>query len=390
MKVPYGYLDRQFNAEVAEKIWQERIKEIVCNGDFTLGKAVNQFEAELAKFAGAKYAIGVANGTDALEMGLWACGIKPGMRVLVPANTFVASAAAICRVGAIPVFTDIDENYVMCMNHVDYLLQNYENISAVMPVHFGGQPCDMPRLKKILAELNDERRITVIEDSAQSLNASIEGRDCGTMGDVGCISFHPQKNLNCWGDGGAIFTNNEVINEKLRLYRNHGMLDRDTYIYPSRNSRLDSIHAAVLSHCLNDLHGANNRRIEIAKAYDEAVSSMKWIHPKRLKAVRHTYHLYMFKLHGQTTRDALMEHLLDSGVDAKIHYPNILPDQRAFSASIYSLDKSDSNSIMRVMGYPKYPNARRFVETAISLPIHQFMTDSEVNYIIETLKSFKE
>ncbi len=367
MKVPYGYLNKQFNAVTANEIWHSHVSKIVTAGDFTLGEAVREFEQDFAKLMNTKYCLGVANGTDALELALWACDLPRGHEVIVPVNTFVASAAAIVTAGLKPVFVDTSTNFVIDPNEVQAALT--DKTEAILPVHFGGQPCDMLELKRIA----DKQGIYLIEDAAQAADAVSNAGPCGSVGDLAGVSFHPQKNLNCWGDGGALLTSNKKFYDKLMLYRNHGMLDRDNYAIASRNSRLDTIHAAVLNYFMSRLHDDNDKRIRIATDYSRAFKGFALV-PHVDMGERHTYHLYMMELADSSSRDDLLKYLQYFGVDARIHYPKPLHLQPAFE----------------YLGYKKgdFPNAERQAAGMLSLPIHQYLTDEEVNYVIQTVKGY--
>lgn len=367
MRVPYGYLDRQFNQYMAEDIWQNKVKGIVTKGDFTLGEAVKDFEHAFAKFMGAKYCLGVANGTDALEIAMWSRAIPRGMEAIVPVNTFVASVASIITAGLKPVFVDTNDKFVIDVDKIQEKIT--EKTAVLLPVHFGGQPCDMITME-IIAEANN---LTIIEDAAQAAGAMSNAGPCGSIGALGCVSFHPQKNLNCWGDGGAILTDEPGHYEDLLLYRNHGMLTRDDYAFASRNSRLDSIHAAVLSHFLPKLHADNQKRIQVAKKYDQAFKKNALI-PQREDEIVHTYHLYLVEMHSHETRNDLLKYLNYFGIEAKIHYPKPLHLQPAF----------------KHLGYKEgdFPNAERQAKNMISLPIHQYMESAEIDYVCEKIGDF--
>lgn len=367
MKVPYGYLSRQFTPEVAERIWVERVKKVVTTGDFTLGEEVREFERRFAKLMGTKYCLGVANGTDALELAIWAYNLPPGSEIIVPVNTFVASAASIVTAGHAPVFVDTNENLVIAEDMIEQKIT--DKTAAILPVHFGGQPCNMAKIMKIAKK----HELLVIEDAAQAADAVSNAGPCGSVGDIGCVSFHPQKNLNAWGDGGAIVTNDKEAYDKLMLYRNHGMLDRDTYAFASRNSRLDSVHAAVLNYFMPYLHADNYRRIEIAKQYNKAFRGFAWLPESELDE-HITYHLYMMRLHEPELRNDLMRHLQYFGVDARIHYPKPLHMQEAFAY----LGHKEGN----------FPNAEAQAKAIISLPIHQYMINIEVDYVIKCVTDF--
>ena len=366
MKVPYGYLNRQFCDEVAEKIWREKVKPVVVSGDFTLGKEVREFEEAFAKAMGAKYCLGVGNGTDALELAIWAFNFPRGSEIIVPVNTFVASAASIVTQGMRPIFVDVNDKFVIDADKIEEAIS--PSTLAILPVHFAGQPCDM---KKIMA-IAKKHNLSVIEDAAQAADAVSNAGPCGAVGDAAEVSFHPQKNLNAWGDAGAFLTNAQEIHEKVWLYRNHGMLDRDNYAIASRNSRMDTTNAAVLNYLLPDLHKHNDARIAVAKRYSEAFSGFAKT-PTPSPDERHTYHLYMMRV-DQKQRDGLLSHLISAGVDARIHYPKPLHLQPAFE----------------FLGYKAgdFPVAEQYAKEMISLPIHQFMLEEEIEYVIEKMREF--
>lgn len=365
MKVPYGYLKRQYEPKRAEHIWRNYVKPVVTRGDFTLGIEVHEFEHKLCKFTGSKYSLGVADGTNALILGLKALNVGPGDEVLVPSLTFIASAAVISLVGATPVFCPVNDKFVIDeMKLEDFITKKTK---AIMAVHYQGQPCNMHKIMRIAKR----HKLYVIEDTAQALGASLDGKACGTFGDVAGISFHPQKNMNCWGDGGAVLTQKESTYTFIKRFRNHGGFVRDQHDIVGSNSRLDTTNAAVLLHDIAHLKAHNKRRAEIAKRYDEEIPYAK--HPPRDKHEVHTYHLYMVRVPSQE-RDALLSFLHDKGVEAKIHYPKPLYANPAFQNAKHKIAEKQE----------------RIHEQLISFPIHQFMTDKEVDYVIKTVNKFYE
>lgn len=367
MKVPYSYLERQFETDIADDLWNNHVKKIVVRGDFTLGEEVRDFEQSFASLMGTKHCLGVANGTDALELGLWSLDLPRGSEVIVPVNTFVASVASIITAGLKPVFVDTNDKVVINPDLIEKAIT--KKTKAILPVHFGGQPCNM----NAIIEIANKHNLFVIEDAAQAADAVSNAGPCGSAGDVAGVSFHPQKNLNCWGDGGAILTQRDDLYNKMWLYRNHGMVNRDTYEIASRNSRLDTIHAAVLNYFMPDLHRHNDIRIAVAKKYNDAFKAFAVV-PKPAAAERHTYHLYMMALKVPELRDSLLKHLQYFGVDARIHYPKPLHLQNAFKHLGY--------------GEGDFPNAEAQAKSMISLPIHQYMDWDEVDYVINTVKRF--
>ena len=218
MKIPYSYLDEQFK-EIGEYL--EDIRELVKSGDFTLGSAVTEFEERFAKLCGLPYAVGVASGTDALILSLKILGIGPGDEVITTPNTFIASVGAIAMTGARPVFVDNNEEYTIDVNKIEAAIT--PDTKAILPVHLSGIPADMPSIMEIAREHN----LVVVEDAAQAILASIDGKHVGSWGAAAGFSLHPLKNLNVWRDGGLIVTRSAELYEKLKLFRNHCLLTRD-------------------------------------------------------------------------------------------------------------------------------------------------------------------
>ena len=365
MKVPYGYLKRQYSTTRAEYIWRNYVKPVVVRGDFTLGKEVHKFEEKLCKFTGSKYSLGVADGTNALILGLKALNIGKGDEVLVPSLTFIASAAVISLSGATPVFCPVNDKFVIDEEKLESFIT--KKTKAIMAVHYQGQPCNM---KKIMA-IAKKHNLYVIEDTAQALCAFIDGKSCGTFGDIAGISFHPQKNMNCWGDGGAVLTQTKSVYTFIKRFRNHGGFVRDQHDIVGSNSRLDTTNAAVLLHDIEHLKTHNKRRAQIAKRYDEGIPYVE--KPPRDKNEVHTYHLYMVRVPAQK-RNALLYYLHKKGVEAKIHYPKPLYENQAFQSSKHKI--AEKQEIIH--------------DQLISFPIHQFMTDKEVDHVIKSVNKFYE
>lgn len=364
MKVGYSYLLKQFAQPEAIL---ESIKKLVSTGDFTLGKSVIEFEKRFAELIGSKYAIGVGSGTDALFLSLKALGIKNGDEVITTANTFVATAGAIETAGAKIIFVDCNEKYVMDVNKVESAISN--KTKAIIPVHFSGQPVELDKL----LVLADKYNIPIIEDACCAIDAEYNDIRCGSVGITGAFSLHPLKNLNVWGDAGVITTNSEEIKDKLHLLRNHGMVDRDHYSFYAYNSRLDSIQAIVGNHLIDDVKWITNKRIENARKFDQAFSKLP-NHikiPSRSDRERHVYHMYMLLVEK---RDELNKHLQNNGISSKIHYPIPLHLQEASKHLEYK--KGD------------FPVAESQAENIITLPVHQHLTNEEVEYIIAKVKQF--
>ncbi|MBI5625225.1 MAG: DegT/DnrJ/EryC1/StrS family aminotransferase [Elusimicrobia bacterium] len=364
MKVPYSYLSRQF-ADPGPIL--EEIRRLVASGDFTLGDAVVDFERRFAALIGTKQAVGVGSGTDALFLTLKALGVGPGHEVITAANTFVATAGAIETAGARIVFVDCDDRLVIDPDRVEQAIT--PRTRAIVPVHWGGQPAAMGRVM----ELAKRQGIHVVEDACQAIGAAVGGLQCGSIGAAGAFSLHPLKNLNVWGDGGIITTNDDAVAERLRLLRNHGMSNRDEYAFFAYNSRLDSLQAVVGNWLMKDIEWITETRIANARRLDEALAGLApaITLPRRDPAERHVYHLYQFLAKD---RDRLHDHLRQNGIEAKIHYPRPLHLQPA----------------ARHLGYRpgSFPNAEAQARSLLTLPVHQHLTVEELAYMIATIREF--
>lgn len=364
MKVKYSYLEQQF-ADI--DAYLEEVKKVVQKGDFTLGEAVTQFEEQFAQLTGLPFAVGVGSGTDALILPLKAVGIGPGDEVITAANTFVATVGAIAMCGAIPVFVDNNEQFTIDVSKIEVAITT--KTKAIMPVHLSGCPADMPAIMKIAQKYN----LKVIEDAAQAILASIDGKHVGSWGEAAGFSLHPLKNLNVWGDGGVVVTRSKEMRDKLRLLRNHGMKNRDEIEIFGHNSRLDSVHAAIGLRLIKDVHWITQKRIEHARRLDAALADLKdFIRiPHRPANYNWVYHTYVLRVKD---RDALLKYLLDKGISAKVHYPIPMHLQQA---SAY-------------LGYKQgdFPMAEEDARTIITLPVHQHLRQEEIQYMIDCVCSF--
>ena len=310
MKVRYSYLKQQFSN--CNDLWRN-LKRFVKTGDFTLGKELSKFEKKFSKLIGTKYAVGVNSGTDAIKLSLKVIGIKSGDEVITAANTFVATVGAICELGAKPIFVDCDNSFCMDTSQVERKIT--KKTKAIVPVHFTGYMTNMIELNKIAKKY----KIPIIEDACQSILASIQNKNSGTWSDFGAFSLHPLKNINVWSDGGMIVTSNKRYYERLKLLRNHGLVDRDNVKIIGYNSRLDTIQAVVGNWLIPSARKIANQRIKNAKFYDEGFREIKGITiPPRLKKYKIVYHLYIV---FAQKRDELLKYCLKKGIEAKIHYP---------------------------------------------------------------------
>jgi len=364
MQVKYSYLDQQF-AEVDAHF--QDLRELVASGEFTLGPFVEAFEKKFAAYIGVKHAIGTNTGTGALILSLKAVGVQPGSEVITVANTFIATVGAIIAAGARPVFVDCDERYQIDVSKIEAAIT--PKTAAILPVHWAGCP---PEMDKIL-EIANRRGIPVVEDACPAVGAKINGRFAGTFGKVNAFSMHPLKPLNVWGDGGIIVTNDDKAAEFLRLYRNHGLLDRDHIEIWGVNERLQPFQAVVGSRVLDTIEGLVMARIRNAQQFDEGLKGLEsWIRPPyRPLGYREVYQLYLVTA---KRRDELVKYLVERGVEAKVHYPIPIHLQNA----------------ARDLGYKRgdFPICERQAEEIVTLPAHQHITQEQIDYTLSCIREF--
>ena len=366
MIVKYNYLDKEFSKPgPIIKEWRKLIK----STDFTLGKYVLEFERKFSNFIGSKYCISTNNGTDALILCLKALNIKPGDEVITVINTFYATVGAIEAVGAVPVFCDSDERYQIDINDIKKKITSKTKV--IIPVHWGGASPNMIEILKI-AKLY---KLKIVEDACMGIGASLNGKSPGTFGDVSAFSLHPLKSLNAMGDGGAVVTNNVKIYKWLLKYRNHGMINRDTISIWGVNKRMQPLQAIVGLWGLKKLKKVIKIRNKNAKYYDENFKELnKFIKiPKRIKGFKETFALYMILC---KKRNELKKFLEKKKIEVKIHYPKALNHQPAYKKF---------NSI-RNKG--KFLNSDNQAKQLLTIPVHQFITKSNQDYVINCIKKF--
>ena len=306
------------------------IQRVLTSGWYILGQEVESFEKEFAAYIGVEHAIGVANGTDALELALRACGVEAGDSVITVSHTAVATASAISRIGAKPIFVDIDEDFLISSSGLKEVLKMSSSIrpKAIIVVHLYGQPADMPSL----VELANEYGMVVIEDCAQAHGALLHNRRVGSWGGIGCFSFYPTKNLGALGDGGAVVTDDSKLADKVTMLRQYGWRQRYISDEKGLNSRLDELQAAVLRVKLRGLDMANQKRREIASCYRHKLEGSSIISPQEKPVCNHVYHQFVIQ---STQRDLLAMKLMNSGVATAIHYPAAVHQQPAYSNNKY-------------------------------------------------------
>jgi dTDP-4-amino-4,6-dideoxygalactose transaminase len=365
MNVPFVNLSRQH-----QKIRQEidkAISQVIDGSWFILGKQLEEFERNFAGYLNVKYAFGVGNGTDALRIALLAVGVKAGDEVLIPANTFISAPLETSFIGAKPVLIDIDEEtYNLDPQKIEKKIT--KKTKAIIPTHLCGQPAAMDEVLKLARKYS----LWVIEDACQAHGAEYKGRKVGGLGDVGCFSFYPIKNLGALGDGGMIVTNNSKIARKITLLRNYGEIKKYFYAIRGFNSRLDPLQAVILNVKLKYLSKDNEKRRKIAGIYNRfLVEVKKIILPKEEKNVKHIYHLYMIRT---KRRDGLLNYLKENGIITQIHYPVPIHLQQSF----------------KYLGYKKgdLPVTEKCAKEILSLPIFPEMTLKEIEYVCVKIKEF--
>ncbi|HYP25693.1 MAG TPA: DegT/DnrJ/EryC1/StrS family aminotransferase [Blastocatellia bacterium] len=365
MKVPFGDLRRQYEG-MRERI-DEAIRGVLNRGWFILGAEVESFEREFADYLGARHAIGVGSGTEAIHLALVAAGVRPGDEVITAANTCVPTVSAISFAGAVPAPVDVDEvSYNLDPGKLEAAITG--RTRAILPVHLYGQAADMAPI----LEIGRRSRIPVIEDAAQGHGAGYKGARLGTFGGMGCFSFYPSKNLGAFGDAGAVVTDDDELALKLKRLRNYGEERRYHHSSKGFNSRLDEIQAAILRVKLPELDRWNARRREIASFYDREIMNPQVRKPVELGYGHHNYHLYVIRC---ARRDELQRHLADAGVSTLIHYPVPFHLQEAYR----DLNKKPGD----------YPAAESCANEVLSLPIFPELSDEEARYVAECVNGFE-
>jgi dTDP-4-amino-4,6-dideoxygalactose transaminase len=342
------------------------IQEVIDSTQFILGKKVAEFEKNASEYLGVKHAVGVANGTDALQIAMMALGIGKDDEVITTPFTFVATTETIVMLGAKPVYVDIDpETYNINPKKIKEKIT--DKTKAILPVHLYGNPAEMDEILSIAKEYN----LFVIEDSAQGFGAEYKGKKVCSFGDVACISFFPSKNLGCYGDGGMVVTNNDEIHEKVRMIANHGSKVRYLHERLGMNSRLDALQAAILNVKLKYIDEWNNQRIQNANLYSERLKGLKQVvTPTFADYSKHIFHQYTIKVEN---RDELQKFLASKNIPTAIHYPIPLHLQPAFKGF------ADEGSL---------PLAEEAAKNVISLPMHPDLKVEEIDYITNSIKEF--
>ena len=364
MIIPYINLKKQYLNE--RRTLLPIIDKILKSGQYVGGQEIEKFEKKIASFLNVKYCAALNSGTDALLLGIHSLGIKRDDEVITTPYTFYATIGAIVTSGAIPRFVDIGLDYNIDPKKIEDEITS--KTKAIVPVHWSGLICDMNAIKDIANKHN----LSIVEDACHAINARREQQTAGKYGETACYSMHPLKNLNVWGDGGVITTNNEEIHDRLVLLRNHGLRNRDLCDEFAYNSRLDTLQAIVAKHYLKKINHITDMRIRNASLFDKELSAIKEITiPKRHKSIKQVFHIYVIRA---KERDQLQKHLLENGIDAKIHYP--VPMHLQPAAKEFGYFEKD------------FPIAEQVCKEVISLPVHEFISEEQVNFSISKFKEF--
>ncbi len=369
MQVPFLDLTRQYR-QIRDEI-HLAVARTLASGWYVLGDEVAGFEREFAASCGVREGVGVASGTDALHLALRACGVRAGDAVITAPNTAVPTVCAIVAANARPVFVDIDpDTFTLDPEKLRAYLKAQRppfRTRAVIAVHLYGLPADM----RPILEVSREYGLKVIEDAAQAHGAEYAGRKAGCLGDAGCFSFYPTKNLGAYGDAGMVVTDDGEVAERVRMLRNYGEEAKYQNCIEGFNSRLDEIHAAILRAKLKHLEEWVATRRQQARLYDEILAQAPVAPPAERPPARHSYHLYVVR---SARRDALQKHLQDSGIGTSIHYPMPVHFQKAY----------------RHLGYTAgdFPQAERACQEVLSLPLYPELTEEEMRYVASAVSSF--
>ena len=352
----------------------EAIAEVINTTAFINGPSVGHFAQELGTYLGAAHVIPCANGTDALQIALMALGLQPGDEVITPSFTYIATTEVIALLGLTPVFVEVDPQ-TFCIDAAAIEAAITPRTKAIVPVHLYGQAADL----NAIMEIARKHQLYVVEDNAQAIGSDYHLADgrvqkTGTIGHIGCTSFFPSKNLGCYGDGGALYTQDAELAKKIKMIANHGQEQKYVHDVVGCNSRLDTIQAAVLRIKLRQLDNYIDARREVAAAYDAAFAQLPGVEiPFRAHDSKHVFHQYTLKLSGHN-REALQAHLQAAGIPSMIYYPIPAHRQKMFAAF-------DLQNL-------QLPLTEQLCRQVISLPIHTEMDEQQLSYIIENVLTF--
>ena len=362
--IPFGNLKKQYLS--IQKEIDFVIKQVLNKGWFILGENVEKFEEEFAKYCGVKYGIGVANGVEAIQIALIGLDIGKGDEVITVANSCPATALGIYLSGAKPVYVDINsDSYNIDISKIEEKIT--KRTKAILPVHLYGQTAQMDLINKIAKKY----KLKVVEDACQAHGAEYKGRKAGSLGDIGCFSFYPSKNLGAYGDGGMIVTDNKKLAEKLKRLRNYGKDKKGEFLEKGINSRLDELQAAILRVKLKHLDKWIEQRRYFANLYNDYLKNSGMILPKEDKDCFHSYHLYVIR---SKRRNQLMNFLKKKGIQTVIHYPKVIYLEKAYQDLNFKKGTC--------------PIAEKISQEIISLPIYPELTEKEIKEISENILNY--
>ena len=370
MQVPFLDLKVQYKSIKSEI--DPAIQNILDNTAFVLGKAVSDFETAFAIEHGVNHCLGVSSGTDGNHLALWALGVQPGDEIIIPVNTFIATAWGATLCGAKPVFVDC-ENDGYNIDPIKVEAAITKKTKAIVAVHLYGQPADLDPLR----EIAKQNKIYLVEDCAQAHFAEYKGKRVGGLSDTASFSFYPGKNLGAYGEGGAVTTNDDDVANKVRMIRDHGAVQKYNHEILGHNYRMEGIQGAVLGVKLKHLDKWTDGRRRAANTYNELLKDYSAITlPKEMNYARHVYHLFVIRVNdgGSKRRDALAKFLNENGISTGLHYPIPLHLQPCFKASGYK--KGD------------FPITEELAECGLSLPMFPELSDEQVGYVCDSIKKF--
>ncbi len=363
-KIPYVNLRKQWLDERDELL--PLIDKLLESAQFIGGAELDTFEKNIARFCGAKFACGLNSGTDALMLALSLSGIRKGDEVITPPNSFIASTAAIVHIGAKPVFVDVLPDQNIDPSKIEAAIT--KKTKAIMPVHLTGRMCDMDPIIEIAEKFN----LKIIEDAAQSVGSKYKDRLSGSIGDAGCFSTHPLKNLNACGDGGFLVTNDESLYNYSKSYRNHGMTNRNVVDHFGSVTRMDNLQAAILNYRLGRLEEVIKKRRMNAKLYLDGISNKNVFIPEEKTTEFNTYHTFVIQT---KYRDELRNYLSKNNIDTAIHYPFPIHLQPASKNLGYKLGD--------------FPVTEKQSKEILTLPVNQYLEKNEIERIINLINDFK-
>jgi len=364
MAIPFADLKLE-NESIRDQI-NAAVQRVLDSGWYILGTEVEAFEEEFSDFLGVTHTVGVASGTEAIQLALLAAGIGPGDEVIAPANTCMPTIVGIQSTGATAVLADVDlTTFTICPKSIKAVLS--DQTKAIVPVHLYGHPCDMDAINAIAKS----RGLIVVEDCAQAHGARYKGNLCGTLGDLAAFSFYPSKNLGAIGDGGAVTTLSDTFFERLTRLRNYGQSDRYTHHTTGINSRLDEMQAAILRVKLKYLTTWNGLRQSHAISYANGLKNLGLILPTASENIEHSFHLYVVR---HESRNQLKEYLMGAGIGTQIHYPIPVHEQPVMQDAI--------------MSDQDLPNATRLSKEILSLPLQPLISEDSIEKVIDSIASF--